>query len=299
VVQVAAPDLPGNGRRWARAVITRVLTLLLATFLAACGQRSSSSPPAAPTASDRAPSVVSGPFDAYLAPVSAATILPYRKRDWPGPGDGIEQDAGQLPNGAVVNAFSTAPFAKLRLPDDGGDVYAVLASGVVAALKTKDGGVPADIYFCGDNWVLWGGAVGPAWRTMTANIYQAPAASCQPFSRTVPAYTRYIETTIEVPFRGLQQGTQAIDTIIHEHYDGPSIARARNLERMYFGKNIGRYRWEYWAPSGTPRRPLVCPPLAYSDPPAAGWVMVDCRMWTNLVPNTTNFSLATYGWGYP
>jgi hypothetical protein len=27
--------------------------------------------------------------------------------------------------------------------------------------------------------------------------------------------------------------------------------------------------------------------------------MADCRMWTNLVPNTTSFSLATYGWGYP
>jgi len=27
--------------------------------------------------------------------------------------------------------------------------------------------------------------------------------------------------------------------------------------------------------------------------------MTDCRMWTNLVPNTTGFSLAAYGWGYP
>ena len=89
---------------------------------------------------------------------------------------------------------------------------------------------------------------------------------------------------------GLRQGMQSIDTIVHEHYDGPSVAQARNLERMYFGKNIGRYRWEYWAPNGTPRRPLVCPPLAYSVPPAPGWVMTDCRMWTNLVPNTTNFS---------
>jgi hypothetical protein len=25
----------------------------------------------------------------------------------------------------------------------------------------------------------------------------------------------------------------------------------------------------------------------------------DCRMWTNLVPNTTNFSLEAYGWVYP
>jgi len=132
-----------------------------------------------------------------------------------------------------------APFGTLRLPDDGGDIYAVLASGAAVVLKTKDGGVP---------------------------------------------------------FMGLQHETQSIDTIVHEHYDGPSVARARNLKRMYFGKNIGRYRWEYWVPNGTPRRRLVCPPLAYSAPPAPGWVMSDYRMWTNLVPNTTNFSLANYGW---
>ena len=251
------------------------------------------------SASGGPPTIVLGGFDAYLSPVSAAPVLPYRKRDWPGPGDGIEQDAGQLPSGAVVNAFSTAPFGTLRLPDDGGDIYATLASGVVAALKTKDGGVPADIYFCGDNWVLWGADVGPTWHSTVANIYQAPSAACRPAARTAPAYTQYIEATIDVPFKGLEPNVRPIDTIVHDHYDGASIAQARNLERMYFGRSIGRYRWEYWVPNGTPRRPLVCPPLAYWTPPAPDWVMVDCRMWTNVVPNTTHFSLAAYGWGYP
>jgi hypothetical protein len=77
------------------------------------------------------------------------------------------------------------------------------------------------------------------------------------------------------------------------------MAQAKSLERMYFGKGIGRYRWEYWAPGGTPLRRLVCPALDYSVPPTPGWVMTDCRMWTNLVPNTTKFSLGAYGWGYP
>jgi hypothetical protein len=66
----------------------------------------------------------------------------------------------------------------------------------------------------------------------------------EPQKRTGPAYTQYIEATINVPFIGLQTGTRAIDTIVHEHYDGPSIAQAKGLERMYFGKGIGRYRWE-------------------------------------------------------
>jgi len=205
-----------------------------------------------------------------------------------------------LPSGAVVNAFSTAPFeVTFRPPGDGGDIYAVRADGMAVALKTKDGGVPRDIFFCGDNWILWGADIGPDWHSVTANIYQARGASCQPQKRTGPAYTQYIEATINVPFIGLQTGTQAIDTIVHEHYDGASIAQAKALERMYFGKGIGRYRWEYWAPRGTPLRRLVCPALDYSVPPAPGWVMTDCRMWTNLVPNTTKFSLGAYGWGYP
>jgi hypothetical protein len=278
------------------SVFAFLLAALLAAFLAVCEAGSLAQ---AQPASGGPPTVVSGPFDAYLSPGSAAAVLRYRKRDWPGPDDGIEQDADQLPNGAVVNAFSTAPFGTFRLPDDGGDIYAVLASGAAVDLKTKDGGVPADIYFCGDNWVLWGADVGPTWHSTVANIYQAPSASCRTVSPTAPAYTRYIEVSIAVPFMDLRKDTQSIDTIVHEHYDGPSVAGARNLERMYFGKNIGRYRWEYWVPNGTPRRPLVCPPLAYSAPPAPGWVMADCHMWTNLVPNATNFSLAPYGWGTP
>jgi hypothetical protein len=282
-------------------LMARVFSLLLAAFLAACGQ-DSPPPPAQPSigAYGSPPSIVSGPFLAYLSPGPASMVLPYRRQDWPGPGSGLDQDAGTLPSGAVVNAFSTAPFeVTFRPPGDGGDIYAVRADGPVVALKTKDGGVPKDIFFCGDNWILWGADVGPDWHSVTANIYQARGASCQPPKRTGPAYTRYIEATINVPFIGLQTGTRAIDTIVHEHYDGPSIAQAKGLERMYFGKGIGRYRWEYWAPGRTPLRRLVCPALDYSVPPAPGWVMTDCRMWTYLVPNTTKFSLGAYGWGYP
>ena len=159
------------------------------------------------------PSIVPGPFLAYLSPGPASTVLPYRRQDWPGPASGIDQDAGTLPSDAVVNAFSTAPFeVTFRPPDDGGDIYAVRADGPAVALKTKDGGVPKDIFFCGDNWILWGADVGPDWRSVTANIYQAPGASCRPQKRTGPAYTRYIEATIDVPFIGLQTRTRAIDT---------------------------------------------------------------------------------------
>lgn len=135
--------------------MARVLSLLLAAFLAACGP-DSPPPTAQPSigAYGSPPSIVSGPFLAYLSPGPASTVLPYRRQDWPGPGSGLDQDAGTLPSGAVVNAFSTAPFeVTFRPPGDGGDIYAVRADGPVVALKTKDGGVPKDIFFCGDNWI--------------------------------------------------------------------------------------------------------------------------------------------------
>ena len=155
--------------------MARVFSLLLAAFLAACGP---DSPPPPAQSSNGAygspPRIVSGPFLAYLSPGPASTVLPYRRQDWPGPGSGLDQDAGTLPSGAVVNAFSTAPFeVTFRPPGDGGDIYAVRADGPAVALKTKDGGVPKDIFFCGDNWILWGADVGPDWHSVTANIYQA------------------------------------------------------------------------------------------------------------------------------
>src|SRR6516164_6937479 len=218
--------------------MARVILLLLAAVLAACGP---DAPPAPAQPSNGAyggpPRIVSGPFLAYLSPGPASTVLPFRRQDWPGPGSGLDQDAGTLSSGAVVNAFSTAPFeVTFRPPGDGGDISAARADGPAVALKTKDGGVPRDIFFCGDSWILWGADVGTDWHSITANIYQAPGASCRPRKRTGPAYTQYIEATIGVPFIGLQTGTRAIDTIVHEHYDGPRLRRRKASSACISGR---------------------------------------------------------------
>src|SRR6516225_7411497 len=101
--------------------MARIFSLLLAAFLAACGP-DAPPPPAQSSvgAYGTPPKIVSGPFLAYLSPGPASTVLPYRRQDWPGPGSGLDQDAGTLPSGAVVNAFSTAPFeVTFRPPGDG------------------------------------------------------------------------------------------------------------------------------------------------------------------------------------
>jgi len=124
------------------SLMARVFLFLLAACLAACGP-DSPPPPARPSvgAYGRPPSIVSGPFLAYLSPGPASTVLPYRRQDWPGPGSGLDQDAGTLSSGAVVNAFSTAPFeVTFRPPGDGGDIYAARADGAAVALKPKTAG---------------------------------------------------------------------------------------------------------------------------------------------------------------
>jgi hypothetical protein len=40
---------------------------------------------------------------------------------------------------------------------------------------------------------------------------------------------------------------------------------------------------------------IGCMPLAYSAPPAPGWVMTDCRMWTNLIGALPRWGYST-GW---
>jgi len=209
------------------------------------------------------PSIVPGPFLAYLSPGPASTVLPYRRQDWPGPASGIDQDAGTLPSDAVVNAFSTAPFeVTFRPPDDGGDIYAVRADGPAVALKTKDGGVPKDIFFCGDDWILWGADVGPDWALRNGQ-YLPGSGGFLPATETHwpslhPIHRSHHRRAVHW---FADEDPSNRHPIVHEHYDGPSIAQAKNLERMYFGKGIGRYRWEYWTPGGRPLRQLVCPAL--------------------------------------
>jgi hypothetical protein len=73
------------------------------------------------------------------------------------------------------------------------------------------------------------------------------------------------------------------------------------MERNWFAKGIGNVRWEGWSKTVTPGNDLAarCPLITlggYYYPEAAGWHLVDCRYWTNVVPAQPGFSLAHFGW---
>ena len=42
-----------------------------------------------------------------------------------------------------------------------------------------------------------------------------------------------------------------------------------------------------------------CPRIAFGEPPAAGWQLVDCRTWTNMVRAAPDAPLAALPWPAP
>ena len=241
--------------------------------------------------------------------------LHWRKSDWPGPGSGLVSDSVWLQyTGNVLSTFSTYPFGPLVLPNDGGDIYKRDLStfpATASAIKTKTGDIAQDMYFCGTGWTLFKNDLpayssyyqGYNWASTTAEIGQSNSAnSCN--TTLSPAYTQFRLELVTVPFLigGAQLNLQ-IPTIISEHWDGTSPATASNMERFYFGLNWGKYRWDLYSTTPpSPDRDLAseCPSLNQTYTPGfPGWQMSDCRMWTNILPASGNFSLNQYGWGYP
>jgi hypothetical protein len=81
-----------------------------------------------------------------------------------------------------------------------------------------------------------------------------------------------------------QKGMQPIDTIVHEYNEGPSGASAREprahvLRQEYRSIPLGLL--------GSKRDSAPATRLHTAGllgPAVPGWVMADCRMWTNLAP---------------
>jgi hypothetical protein len=70
------------------------------------------------------------------------------------------------------------------------------------------------------------------------------------------------------------------------------------MERSFFAEGVGRIIWEAWTTGKPAGAGLAarCPGTAWSTPPAAGWVLSDCRYATNLARAEGSLSGATFGW---
>jgi hypothetical protein len=93
--------------------------------------------------------------------------------------------------------------------------------------------------------------------------------------------------------------------MISEHYNRPSLSESRSMERFYYAQDFGKVRWEAWstdtgnsAKSEALSQSGRCARLADGAPPDAGWMMIDCRMWTNIVidPARTGWRVRDFNW---
>jgi hypothetical protein len=246
------------------------------------------------------------------------TPLTFRRLDWPGAYSGIVSDNVLDPStGAVISTFKTAPFdGPFNPPNDGGDVYMNVTNinrigDAAIAVKTQTGSL-TPIYFVGytcgyTSWLLFPQTLptyGQGWGSAVAELGQsnAPGTNCNP-RNMAPAYTRYRLENVSMPFLANSvQTTLVIPTVISEHYNGSSIAGSTELERFYFAQGWGKLRWEFWTTS-PPSRNLTgeCPTVPTWEVAPSFWhaQLTDCRTWTNIIPDTSGWSVSDYGWGWP
>ena len=244
------------------------------------------------------------------------TPLTFRRLDWPGAYSGIIADNALDPSsGAVISTFKTAPFdGHFNPPNDGGDVYMndtnVHRIGDAAiAVKTQTGSLTPTYfvgYTCGyTSWLLFPQnlpSYGQGWGSFVAELGQSnkPGTNCN-LQNMSPAYTRYRLENVTMPFLiNNSQTSLVIPTVISEHYNASSVGKATELERFYFAQGWGKLRWEFWTTS-PPSRDLTgeCPtvPTWMVAPSFAGAQLTDCRTWTNIIPDTSGWSVSDYGWG--
>ena len=247
------------------------------------------------------------------------TPLAFRRLDWPGAYSGIVSDNVLDPgSGAVISTFKTAPLdGPFNPPDDGGDVYLNVANvnrigNAAIAVKTQTGSTTA-IYFVGytcgyTSWLLFPRNLpmfGQGWGSAIAELGQSdmPGTNCNAGNMS-PAYTRYRLENVSMPFlMNNVQTTLVIPTVISEHYNRATIFGSTQLEGFYFAQGWGKLRWEYWSTS-SPSRDLTgeCPtvPKWGIAPSFWGVRLTDCRTWTNIIPDTSGWSVSPkYQWGWP
>lgn len=268
--------------------------------------------------------------------------LAWRKFDWPGKDDPRSAPTGYLASDAIVLADGPtqviahlADFGdhirRFRHFDagkgDGGQVVQIL-DGAAYGVMTEDGGAGyqwfvspacqqgADARDRLKSWLFFKDDARPGrWRdeVVSLTMVRSHEGCATGFSQS---YTRYRRETFAVPFiksNGSVRTTskQDVDSIVSEHYGRGSIETADHLERFFFGRGLGMFRWERWEQRQRTLQKGVdaqaarlansgrCPSMAYSVAPAANWIMTDCRMWTNLIVQQPPWSPVDFGWPGP
>jgi len=220
------------------------------------------------------------------APQKITDPIFYSRHDWPPP-------AGYSFSHSTIGSDSDL-VQNFRFADGGfGGQALYIRGGTVIAYKTQDAGKTNTYYFTGPScggtgWIMFDVDVAKVWGERLATLGRSDdPASC---GTNYPAWTRTRRDDIAFPFtENGEPLSMTIDTIVSEHYDDRDPIAARLMERFYYGYDWGWLRWERWEKTGVPPSdlPQRCPEVPLRGYPSGGgdgWRMIDCRMWTNILP---------------
>ncbi|MCR0981539.1 hypothetical protein [Roseomonas populi] len=266
-------------------------------------------------------------------PMRAGEALPWRKTDWPGLAHIATQPEGYMASDALLGNLQgreaaiqtfdfgggSAAFGRFDPASDGGQV-AVLIAGRAELAVTQDGGRPGQLQWflspdcrpgapAAAGWLVFGTEVPTGWwGQAVARLRIAPASDACPTGFD-QALTRWRRERIPMPVR-FHDDPRArevpMDVIVSEHFGGPTVAEGAHLERFWYARGLGMVRWERWEdPARNPRvkeraewfaGTARCRPAPFSERPAPGWGLVDCRSWTNFRRPRAGEVLHSTGW---
>lgn len=251
--------------------------------------------------------------------LSAGEPLPYRKHDWPGTVDAARLPSGYQASDSLLGTllgrsaihqtfdFGGGVRAFNRFDSGDGGQSVLLRDGAAASPLTEDGGGGVQWFQspeCRDSgggpapgWLFAAAPLSGAWqeRVVRLNIARGPDQCPTAFNQSL---TRWRTARIDLPWREAATGAVSsapAEVLVSEHFGTGSIGTADHLERFWFARGLGLMRWERWEHTARSRLPdrqrmarLIaesgrCPRIAFGEPPAAGWQLVDCRTWTNMV----------------
>jgi len=264
----------------------------------------------------------------------ASQGMAYRKHDWPAPEHRAGAPLGYQASDAYMTTLVGYP-AVVQTFDmgngnasfggrwdqgiDGGDGLVLIDDRVIGVL-TEDGGG-------GVQWLLSpacspSGPVAPGWLFFQGGggeqiapnaIARNPRGCPTGFAQSL---TRWRSRSLTFPYliRGNPAGTFQAEMIVSEHYTHSQVERSNAMERFWFARGLGKVRWEAWVNLGFPGQDVAkwkaqgerfantqrCPSVeggvGPNEPGHGGWVLVDCRTWTNFDPAPSNSLIPITPW---
>ena len=252
----------------------------------------------------------------YQVAQGATPVVTWRY-DWAHPDQAQVQNTYVLDDGSGwVATFSYPPHLAFDAANgDGGDVFVYDGETVrISYTQNGDGrgGTAAGWWVgarCGGTgWVSFDKYTGDqGWREWLAKLRGATDPQACPSSLD-SAYTRArvvrglpVYLVLQDLLGNVTTRTVPLDAVVTEHYAGPTLAGATQMERQVHVANVGpSVYWEAWV-KNPPEQPAAyqCPGAeGWNGPPdGSGWVLWDRRCRT--VVRTADPVITGDQWGWP